>query len=184
MTESDAELLRRTAAGDRAAVEEVVERYAAPVFRFARALVGHDDGAEDVVQETFLAVWRNAGSFEGHDSSRAWILAIARNAANRQFRRHAGEPERLEPLEDLGSVAGWGLVDSGFEQRVADRELVRLGLETMTKDEREILVLRDIEGYSGEEVATILNLSLTAMKSRLHRARLRFLGNLRRTADA
>lgn len=174
MTESDAELLRKTAAGDREALEAILDRHEGAVFRLARALTGNDATAEDVLQETFLSVWRNAGAFAGNDSARAWILTIARNAAHRQFRRHAGEPQELEPLD-----VGWGSIDADFAERIANRELVSIGFDGLMPEEREVLMLRDVEGFSGEEVAEILGLTLAAMKSRLHRARLHFVANLR-----
>jgi RNA polymerase sigma-70 factor, ECF subfamily len=184
MTESDAALLRKTAGGDRSALETILDRHDRAVFRLARALTGNDATAEDVLQETFLAVWRNAGAFDGSDSARPWILTIARNAAHRQFRRRAGEPAALEPLGDGGGETGWGTVDADFAERVADRELVRIGFDGLLREEREVLMLRDVEGFSGEEVANILGLTLPAMKSRLHRARLHFVANLRRSMHA
>lgn len=183
MIDSDSELLRKTAAGDRAAFDDLAARYQRAVFRYARAVAGNEATAEDVTQETLLAVWRNAAAFAGEGSARAWVLTIARNAAHRQFRRHAGEPRELEPLAALGAAAGWGVVDPGFEQRAADRELVRIGFEALTAEERELLILRDVEGVPGEEVAEILGITLAAMKSRLHRARLRFMATLREKTD-
>lgn len=177
MTEGDAELLRRTAVGDRAAFEEIVARYETAVFRLARALAEHS--AEDVLQETFLAVWRNASTFDGSSSARGWILAIARNAAYRQFRRHAGEPAQHETLSELGAAAGWARYDPKIFERLAHRELVQIGFRSLAPEEREILVLRDVEGFSGDEVASLLELTLPAMKSRLHRARLKFLAAAR-----
>lgn len=179
MTESDADLLRKTACGDREAFERLLDLHEAAVFRLARALVPSRPEAEDVLQETFLAVWRNATAFSGAGSARGWILTITRNAANRQFRRHAGEPVQHEPLEQLGVEAGWAVEDPSFADRVANRELVEIGFRSLSADEKEVLVLRDMEGFSGQEVTAILGISAAAMKSRLHRARLRFVASLR-----
>ncbi|HUP50266.1 MAG TPA: RNA polymerase sigma factor [Thermoanaerobaculia bacterium] len=176
---SDAELLARTAAGDREALEGLVSRHEAAVFRFARAVTGDHAAAEDVLQETFVSVWKHAGSFRGAESARGWILIIARNAAHRQFRRHAGEPESFQPLADLGAEAGWAAHDPRLPERLADRQLVEMGFRDLAPEEREILILREVEGFSGDEVAGMLGLSVAAMKSRLHRARLRFLANVR-----
>lgn len=180
---TDAELLRKASGGDRDALEELVSRYESVVFRFARAMSGDPAAAEDVLQETFLAVWRNSGGFRGEDSARAWILSIARNATHRRFRRHAGEPQ-VASLSELGAEAGFARVDPQFTERLADRELVEIGFQGLTLEEREILMLRDAEGYSGEEVAAALGISLAAMKSRLHRARLRFMAGIREKTHA
>ncbi len=184
LTESDAALLRKTAGGDRDALEVFVSRHEAAVFRLARALVGDSSRADDVLQETFLAAWRNAGQFDGGPSARGWLLTITRNAVHRQFRRHAGEPAEIGSLSDLGERAGWAVEDPRFAERLENRELVMAGFGTLTAEEREVLVLRDVEGFSGEEVARMLGLSVPAMKSRLHRARLRFMANVREKSHA
>jgi RNA polymerase sigma-70 factor (ECF subfamily) len=181
---TDAELLREIAGGDRDALETIVSRYEPAVFRFGQALTGDRAAAEDVLQETFLAVWKNAGTFRGAGSARSWVLSIVRNAANRRFRRHAGEPGQMESLSDLGAAAGFARVDPQIADRLADRELVEIGFRGLPVEDREILLLRDGEGYSGEEVAEALGISLAAMKSRLHRARLRFLAGIREKIHA
>jgi RNA polymerase sigma-70 factor, ECF subfamily len=177
----DAELIDETARGDRAAFEELVSRHQAAVFRFARTIARSTPEAEDVLQETFLAAWRSAGSFRGESAVRSWLLTIARNATLRQQRRGAGEPEDHEPLEVLGARAGWGQEDDpeGLAIRRENREALRRAFESLPAGDREIVLLRDIEGFSGEETAAILQVGLTAMKSRLHRARLRMAAALR-----
>jgi RNA polymerase sigma-70 factor, ECF subfamily len=177
--ESDAALMRKTAAGDRDALEGLVDRYERAVFRLAQAIA--PEHAEDIAQETFLAVWRNAATFSGDESARPWILTIARNAAYRLFRRRAGEPEDPQPLSELGAEVGWAAHDPRIAERLADREIVEIGFRGLTPEEREMVMLRDVEEFSGEEVASMLGLTLAAAKSRLHRARLRFLKNVRET---
>lgn len=177
--EDDAALLRRSAAGDRAAFEAFVERHEAAVLRFCRALTDDADRAEDAFQEAFIAAWRAAGAFHGGASARAWLLAIARNAARRQYRRHGDEPGRRVPLEALADEAGWGAGDDGeVLSRLAARELVERGFSRLSPEDREVLVLRDLEEFSGQETAALLGISEAALKSRLHRARLRFMGTV------
>jgi RNA polymerase sigma-70 factor, ECF subfamily len=176
---SDADALRRTAAGDVAAFEAVMARHEAAVLRYLRAVTDDADRAEDVLQETFIAAWRGAHSFRGGASARGWLLTIARHALNRQFRRHAGEPRHFEPLESLAVEAGWGDAGDRLERLLEARETVAAGFAGLSAEDREILVLRDLEEFSGDEVGRMLGLSLAAVKSRLHRARLRFVGNLK-----
>jgi RNA polymerase sigma-70 factor, ECF subfamily len=176
----DARVLERAAAGDRHAFDEFVQRHAPAVLRYVRLRTTDPDAAEDALQETFIAAWRNAGSFRGDGSARAWLLTIARNAVHRQYRRAAGEPEAHEPLAALAVRAGWGRnPDDGWTEQLTARELIDRGFGRLSADEREILLLRDLEGFSTAELARLLQLSVPAGKSRLHRARLRFMESVR-----
>lgn len=176
LNHSDNELLERTAAGDHEAFAVFVERHQKAAFRFLKARTGSAADCEDALQETFLAAFRSCASYRAEASARAWVLGIARNVSRRIYRRRVGEPEHMVPLEDLGLQAGWGgpPPSNGFLENLARRDTLEKALERLTPDEREILVLRELEGLSGEETAALLELSLSAMKSRLHRARLRF----------
>jgi RNA polymerase sigma-70 factor (ECF subfamily) len=93
-----------------------------------------------------------------------------------------GEPASFEPLETLGVQAGWG-DDGAALESLARRDLLRRALRRLRPDDREILVLRELEGLPGAEVAEMLELTLAAMKSRLHRARLRLAAALREVDD-
>lgn len=172
----DAALIRLAAGGDAGAFSEIVGRHEAAVFRFARALAANQGAAEDALQETFLAAWRGAESFRGESSVRSWLLTIARNAVHRQYRRRVDEPKEMESLSALGSAAGWGMDDEDPERialRQESRELLMRAFARLTAADREVLALRDGEQLSGEETAAALGLSVAAMKTRLHRARLR-----------
>lgn len=179
---TDEELLKRTAAGEREAFDALVVRHQAAVFRFARAATEGAAAAEDVLQETFLAAWRAAGTFQGRSAVRTWLLTIARNQAWHQREREARLPMDDVPLPELGEAAGWG--DQNPEEgvlRSQRRECLARALEALGPEEREILVLRELEELTGEETAAALGIGLAAMKSRLHRARLRLAAELRRS---
>jgi RNA polymerase sigma-70 factor (ECF subfamily) len=173
----DRSLLQRAAGGDAEAFEAFVLAHRQPVWRFVRSLTQEAATAEDALQETFLAAWRSAGSFQGEGSALGWLLTIARRALYRQFRPRAGEPERLEPLAELGEAAGWGAEDD-LESFLTQDE-VRRALDKLSIEDREVLLLRDVEGLTNEACASLLGLGLPALKSRLHRARLRFVAQLR-----
>ncbi len=179
LTSSDADILRRTASGDRSAFETIVDRHEGAVLRYIAA-VADGDRVEDALQETFIAAWRSAGTFRGDGSARGWLLHIARNAVRRQYRRRAGEPAHHVPIDELAARAGWGDASpEDFAAKLEARELVERGFRALTAEEREILVLRDMEEMSGEETAVLLGLTLAAQKSRLHRARLHLMAVLR-----
>lgn len=176
---SDGALLRRTAEEDFSAFEVLMDRHEAAVARFVHALVDNEATGEEAVQETFIGAWRGAAGFRGEDGARAWLLSIARNAANLQFRRRAGEPTGHEELTTLGAQAGWGDEEADFLPVLEDREKVEIGLRSLSPRDREVIILRDLEGFTSPEVAELLELETEAIKSRLHRARLRFIANLR-----
>ena len=177
MTEADDHrLLLAASLGDRDAFERFVERHEAAVFRLLRASASDHADAEDALQEAFVAAWKSAGSYHGGASARGWILTIARNALRRSHRRRVGEPSTFETLDDLGLQAGWGADDP--LEGMARREVLQRAMDTLDNEDREVLVLRELEGFAGNEVAEMLGITVAAMKSRLHRARLRFLSAL------
>jgi RNA polymerase sigma-70 factor (ECF subfamily) len=173
---SDAALLAASAAGDTGAFETFMRRHQAPVARYLRTFTGAAD-VDDAVQETFIAVWRSAVHFRGtgHDGgARGWLYTIARHAVHHQQRRRVDEPAQLESLEQLAEQAGWGslpeVTATGDDRPL--QELLQVALARLPLEEREVLTLRELDGFSGDETAAILHVSVAAMKSRLHRARI------------
>jgi RNA polymerase sigma-70 factor (ECF subfamily) len=176
---SDRDLIARTAEGDRRAFEQLVERHAPAVLRLAAA-VGDPSTAEDAMQQTFLSVYQNAATFRGQASVRTWLLTIARNTAYRLYGKTRREEPVEEPLLELGLEAGWGSDDPEAMALAAERaSVLREALATLAPEDQEVIVLRDLEGLRGGEAAEVLGISERALKSRLHRARLRLAGELR-----
>lgn len=148
------------------------------MHRFALRLTKDEALAEDVLQDTFLVAMRELGGWRGEGSFRGWLYAVARSRVLMARRRKVGEPESFESqesLEVLGLQAGWGapMDAEALAARVQQQSVLEAALAGLDPADREVLVLRDLEGLSGEETAQALGLSLPAMKSRLHRARLR-----------
>lgn len=180
----DATLLSAAAAGDAVAFGLFMDRHEAAVYRFARTLTREPADADDVLQETFIAAWRGASGYAGTGTARSWLLSIARNVVRHRIRRRVGEPDDFESLDVLAERAGWG-ADSASERahdRAIARELLDAALAQLPADEREVLVLRELEGFTGEETADLLHCSVPAMKSRLHRARIHLAAALRALA--
>jgi RNA polymerase sigma-70 factor (ECF subfamily) len=185
---TDAALLSAAASGDASAFTTFMRAHQAAVHRHLVAFVGHDD-VDDALQETFIAAWRGAGSFHGDGSARGWLFTIARNVVRHQVRRRVDEPAQLESLDDLAEQAGWGSIpdERARPEAAIARELLTVAFARLPEEERVVLTLRELDGLSGDETAALLNLSLAAMKSRLHRARLHLAAVLRAletTADA
>lgn len=180
---NDVELVARGAAGDHAAFGALVSRHQARVFRLARALTDSHHEAEDVLQQTFLSAWQSLASFRGDASVRTWLLTIARHAAWQARARRSREPIDDVPLDELGQLAGWGHLDpETLAARAQQRERLGAAFARLAPDDRQVLVLRDLDELSGEDTAAALGLSLAATKSRLHRARLRLAAELRKEA--
>ena len=176
---SDRDLIARVGEGDRRAFELLMERHAAAVLRLATA-VSDPSTAEDAMQQTFLNVYQRAASFRGDASVRTWLLTIARNAAFRLRGKTRHEELVEEPLMQLGLDAGWGSDDPEAIAIAAERkDALRKALSLLSAEDREVLVLRDLEGLRGSEAARTLGIGERALKSRLHRARLRLAVALR-----
>jgi RNA polymerase sigma-70 factor (ECF subfamily) len=168
----DDELVRRAQAGDLRAFEALVERHRDVVFRVAARVVGTGD-ADDVSQDAFLRAFHRLGRFRGNAAFRAWLLQITRNAAlDHLARRH---DERYVDGGLDGDRAG---AVASSERPPADRLAVRerterleLKLRSLSPERRVALVLRDVEGLTYEEIATITDTPVATVKTRLHRAR-------------
>ncbi len=174
--------MTQIASGDREAFRSLVTQHRDLVWRAVRYRVTDDAKAEDVVQETFLAVWRGAGSYAGEAPLTAWLRGIARHQAARTWRLHVGEPTQFEDSYDLGGAAGWGGQDpERAAQSVQDSANVRRSLARLSEHDRVVIELRDLEGLTAPEAAAELNLTVDALKSRLHRARLHLMAELRTT---
>jgi RNA polymerase sigma-70 factor, ECF subfamily len=165
--------------GDRAAFEELISRYEQRIFRFGFRMCGHEQDAEDVVQDTFVSAYRNLGGFRGDASILTWLLKIASSACLKKRRLKKNEPRNHIPFEDLQSQpTGEARIDvprqptPDLEILSAEvRERFHVALGSIPGHYRQVLVLRELEGMSTREVAEILELTESAVKVRLHRAR-------------
>ncbi len=168
----DLALVRRCAAGQRAAFDLLVARHAGALHRFALRQCAGSRDAEDALQDGLLAAWRGAAGFRGDASVRTWLFQVVLHACRRRSRRRAGEPAQHAAMEEAEALASG---EAGADARAADQQEARAlqqALAGLPGEAREVLLLRDVEELSGEEAAQVLGLGLPAMKSRLHRARL------------
>lgn len=171
-TATDAALVGLAAGGNRSAFDRLVERHGAALFRFASRQCGARADAEDAFQEGLLAAWRGAATYRGESAVRTWLFQVVLHACRRRSRRRAGEPAVHAGLEDAEALPS---EDGGAESHASSRQagaLLARALAALPEESREVLLLRDVEGLSGDEAARVLGLSLAAMKSRLHRGRL------------
>lgn len=174
----EAALISRCAAGDEAACTELVTEHQRMVFHLGLHLLGDHDEALDLSQEVFLNVFRTIGRFRGQSALRTWIYRIVINQAhNRQRwwrRRHRAEQvsldERLETNGDLPPASELAEPDRVFGQKeLATRIWGALG--RLPFDQRTVMILREIDGLSYDEIGFSLGVAVGTVKSRLTRAR-------------
>jgi RNA polymerase sigma-70 factor (ECF subfamily) len=173
---SDDQLLAAARQGDNAALETLLERYQPNVYRFGLRMCGSVEDAADVVQESLMAMARSLRVFRGDSSVSSWLYTIARRFCIKKRRRSKFAPAREESLDTSAADAAGRLVDPAPnpEQAATNQELASAlthAIDTLDRSQREVLVLRDVEGFTAPEVARILGVSVDAVKSRLHRAR-------------
>ena len=165
-------LIERARAGDLDAFGLLVESHSDRVYRTLRGFSLDPAEAEEVAQEVFLRAWRGLERFEGRAQLSTWLYRIAYNEAQRRLAR------RPPPPASRGEEAIAILVDApqrGPEARALDREfetIARRALARLSDEWRVAVVLRDIEGLSTEEAATVVGVRQAAFKSRLHRGRM------------
>jgi RNA polymerase sigma-70 factor (ECF subfamily) len=172
----DAELVRRTTHGDLSAFERLVDRHRPVVIRVAARIVGSGE-AEDVSQDAFLRAFHRLDRFRGEAPFRSWLLRITHNAALDHLERRRAEPVAPDTL-DTGEASTVRPPADRLEVRERIERLERK-LRGLNPQHRVVLVLRDAEGLSYEEIADITETPLGSVKGRLHRARREFVEMLR-----
>lgn len=175
-TLADEELVRRAQADDDRAFGELVSRYETKVFSLALKMVRNPEDAEDVLQDTFLRAYRGIKSFKGNSTFSTWIYRITANSALMRLRKKQLPTVSIEDADERETpvnIADWS---PGPVEQLLSQELQRVmdeAIEALPAEFRQVFVLRDIEEMSNAEAAEILDLSVAAVKSRLHRARLK-----------
>ena len=165
----ESELLAAAKAGDRSAVEELLAREQPRLYRFGLKMCGDPEDAGDVLQETLLAMARNVGGFRGDATLSTWMYTIARSFCVKKRRRRKGAPAAHEPLSGEERDAR----STPEEAALRNQQVAALdrAVDALPPAHREVLLLRDVEGLSAAEVASVLGIGVAAVKSRLHRAR-------------
>jgi len=175
----DEQLIARVKKGDYDAFERLVRKYEARIFHHCLKFLNNQDEAEDILQETFLQVYKSLDSFRGEAAFSTWLIKIATNNCLMRIRKKKKVDivSIDKPIEIDGSQLPREIVDwskNPFSQVSNDeiRAVLDQAISGLPEDKRVILVLKDVEGFSNIEIAEMLGISVAAVKSRLHRARL------------
>jgi RNA polymerase sigma-70 factor (ECF subfamily) len=195
----DALLVAALRRGDEAAFERLVARYYGPLLRLAMLYVHSRAVAEEVVQETWIGVLQGLDRFEGRSALKTWIFRILTNTAKTRAQREGrsvpfsalGEPEaqsgesaveveHLLPADDPQWPGHWASVPRNWDEIPEERLLsletrahIRAAIEALPPTQREVITLRDVDGWTAEDVCNLLGLSESNQRVLLHRARVR-----------
>lgn len=176
----DSRLVEQFKQGSIEAFEELVRRYESKVFNLAMRFMRNQEDAEEVLQDVFSTLYLKVAGFQGKSAFSSWLYRIVVNAAFMRLRKR--KQHVTTSIEDLSPMARQLFVDRPHSQRNPNSESLSIRTELRSTLERAInrlpeqyravFVLRDVDGLSNQEVSEILDLSIPAVKSRLHRSRL------------
>ena len=182
MSDSDRELMERLKNGDMSAFDQIVEKHKVSLINFAYRFVGDQETAEDIAQETFIRIYKNIRRYRSDKAGlRTWMYKIAANLCKNELRRRSrrskvlvsaaiGDQENTgNPIEFMQDKA------PGPDQQLEKKEFQKILSETISRlpeKFRTVLILRDIEGMTYEEISQITGKPAGTIKSRLNRARL------------
>ncbi|MBX7144098.1 MAG: sigma-70 family RNA polymerase sigma factor [Oligoflexia bacterium] len=187
---TDAELVKEFRAGNTASFEELISRYASKAFSLSLRLTKNQEDAEEVLQDVFVTVFRKIDSFQGKSSFSSWLYRITVNSAFMKLRKR--KQDRSVPIEELPSQLQKSLTTPANLHHETEIVTLRHELGAALEDAirklpdeyRPVFVLRDVDGLTSREVGKILNLTIPAVKSRLHRSRLMLRRKLKRLFES
>lgn len=183
----DDELVRAAQAGHNRAFDELVLRYRDKVFRLSYKILRHEDDAAEALQDAFLSAFRGLRNFKAESTFSTWLYRIATNASLMKYRKRRDGHISLEQSQTAGDEPGEAMQLPDWSTQPLDelldaetREVMVEGIALLPEDDREVFQMRDILEMSNAEVAEKLGLTVAAVKSRLHRARIRLRNHLDR----
>jgi RNA polymerase sigma-70 factor, ECF subfamily len=176
---SDRELIGNVIEGDKAAFEILVARHYGKVYALCLRLTRDSHDAEEVVQDTFVTVYKKAHTYSGASAFSSWLYRVTANCAfmaMRKSRRH--KHASIDEMQSSGAqsearydAASIAMFSSFCESRTQLRGVIHEAISELPEQYRAVYVLRDVDLLSSEQVGAELNLSVAAVKSRLHRSR-------------
>lgn len=172
---NEEELIREAQIGNRKALAELVKNYEQTVFNFAFKICRNKERAEHTMQETFLSMVKNISQFSGKSKLSTWLYTVVSNhclmlaRSNKKYGYTSLDDE--DALIDEKNVADWDVTPDRVTENNELKDMLDDAIQKLPHDYRIVFLLRDVEGLSTEETGKVMNLSIPAVKSRLHRAR-------------
>jgi len=177
--EQEAMIVRKVLQGDVNAFEKLVTEYEKAVYAIAQRMTGNAEDAADMTQETFIKAYNSLSSFRGDSKFSVWLYRIANNVCLDFLRSKSRRPTvSLSTEDDDGEETQLDIADESQSPELLlesslTRDAVRRGLDSLPPDYKQILLLREIQGLSYEEIAAALGIESGTVKSRIFRARKR-----------
>ena len=171
--QGDELLLRRACKGDVQVFEELMQSHESRIYAIALRMMGNREDAQDCAQEAMVRIYRAMGSFKGQSALATWIYRITMNTCLDELRRRkARKVTSLDSLVDNG----WSPTDTGDTPeehglRVEKQNALNQAIQSLPDDMRAAIILRDVKGYSYDEIASILDANVGTIKSRISRGR-------------
>ena len=175
---ADDALVRLAQEGDTRAFDELVVRYRDKVYRLSFKILRNEDDAAEALQDAFTSAFRGLKNFKAESTFSTWLYRVATNASLMKYRKRRDDHISLEqsqsPQRDAEglSIPDWSQQPLEELLDTETREVMEEGLRRLPEELRTVFILRDEDGHSNAEVAEMLDLSVPAVKSRLHRARM------------
>ncbi len=173
MTEE--KLIEKAQKGDKKALAELVKKYEQTVYNFSFKICRNKERAEHTMQETFLSMVKNISQFSGKSKLSTWLYTVVSNnclmLARSQKKHTAASIDDDENLISEDNIADWKITPDNISENNELKELLDEAIQKLPADYRVVFLLRDVEGLSTEETGKVTDLSIPAVKSRLHRAR-------------
>ncbi len=178
MSDREKLLLQKSKAGDISAFEELIEGYQKKIFNIAFRIVGNYDDANDLAQEVLIRIYRSIGNFKEQSSFSTWIYRITTNVCLDDIRKRKNkkvisldEEIKVEDGEMQRQIVSNDPLPEDTAERGELRELVNGAIQSLSEEHRVVIVLRDLQGFSYEEISGILKCPEGTVKSRINRAR-------------
>lgn len=160
------------------AFEELVKKYEKKIYNLAYRMTGSHEDANDLAQESFIRAFRSIGSYRGDAKFSTWLYRIATNVCLDELRRRKkqrleslDEPVQTEDGEIEKDIADWSHDPEESYEKKEIQKIVQKGIAKLPEDQKAVIILRDMQERSYDEIAYILNLSLGTVKSRINRGR-------------
>ena len=179
---TDEDLIERFQKGDLYAYDLIVKRYKDQLLNFVYRFVGNQEEAEDIVQETFLRVYRKRHAYKRVAKFSTWIYTIAGNLSRTELRRR--KRRKLFSITDLGyEDRDYEISDEDFNPEtqvdgVIKEEIIQKEIDQLSPKFRQVIILRDVQELSYEEISKIIRVPIGTVKSRVNRGRLKLQGKL------